>query len=506
MCYRVPPHATKLFHASEPFALAFVSASSLIICSSGPYFGVVVFVLLFSCFSAQRTQDHLLPYMTDSRHAPDTLFFVCEEDWRLYPTAERVDAAAVAKEVYTAIAQPLAPFPEQPSAAAVPSVSLRKAFPPTSGEPFAPDEDDGPEAVPHDAGVDPQSAGWERSAGAFYTRQAKPTRRADVESLAPSQEVQDLVKICTLASRRDCGDLIWMSWNGKNERGMRAKPCYGAQMIAVTVTGARNLLDAINRGELPKKHWDVVLRDWLNDPDRASSIGASYVYPAIGNFKEHHSGITDKVRTNLWDEKWCQPGTRQSDWPEGEQRYLCRWLERGAGVDWSTKIVLPEKSEGLLSWKTLRPEEDEDARWEHEWRRWHQGAKPLLTPMAAPNETAFEQGAAPFEPPQTKRGKRQLRANKVNYSHRIFVDDGDQAANKKTTVHLRAVSLSPRVMLCFVLSFHGEPFAPCLCSHTWNVTCPHIAHVQHYGLLLTLSFVCISDAGGRCRATPSADW
>lgn len=29
-------------------------------------------------------QDHLLPFMSDSRHPPDTLFLVLEEDWRCY--------------------------------------------------------------------------------------------------------------------------------------------------------------------------------------------------------------------------------------------------------------------------------------------------------------------------------------------------------------------------------------------------------------------------------------
>ena len=28
-------------------------------------------------------QDHLLPYMADCRHTPDTLFLVAEEDFRL---------------------------------------------------------------------------------------------------------------------------------------------------------------------------------------------------------------------------------------------------------------------------------------------------------------------------------------------------------------------------------------------------------------------------------------
>ena len=29
-------------------------------------------------------EDHALPLMADDRHAPDTLFLVAEEDWRLY--------------------------------------------------------------------------------------------------------------------------------------------------------------------------------------------------------------------------------------------------------------------------------------------------------------------------------------------------------------------------------------------------------------------------------------
>ena len=30
------------------------------------------------------SKDHILPYMADDRHIPDTLFLVCEEDWRCY--------------------------------------------------------------------------------------------------------------------------------------------------------------------------------------------------------------------------------------------------------------------------------------------------------------------------------------------------------------------------------------------------------------------------------------
>ena len=33
-------------------------------------------------------QDHLLPYCADPRHAPDTLFLIFEDDWRMYESDE----------------------------------------------------------------------------------------------------------------------------------------------------------------------------------------------------------------------------------------------------------------------------------------------------------------------------------------------------------------------------------------------------------------------------------
>ena len=39
--------------------------------------------LVFCVCARPARQDHLLPYMADCRHTPDTLFFVAEEDFRL---------------------------------------------------------------------------------------------------------------------------------------------------------------------------------------------------------------------------------------------------------------------------------------------------------------------------------------------------------------------------------------------------------------------------------------
>ena len=40
-------------------------------------------------------QDHILPYMADERHAGDTLFLVCEEDFRLFARDSVCNPAAL---------------------------------------------------------------------------------------------------------------------------------------------------------------------------------------------------------------------------------------------------------------------------------------------------------------------------------------------------------------------------------------------------------------------------
>lgn len=387
--------------------------------------------------------------MVDTRHAPDTLFFVCEEDWRLYPSDERVTSDAVAAAIYEASAGTGSRFQTGLNAGGeIPRVRLGRAFNPDSGEPFAPEEGSGDGATADDAGVAPRSEGWEEICAGFYQRAGKPGRGSDVDSLAPSQEIQDLVKICTVAARSDCGNLIWLSWNGRSTRGGRCKPSFGAQMIAVTLKGARKLLMAGARMELPPSHWDICLKNWLNTPGRAESIGAAYVYPAIGNYKEHRSGIEKNyVRPGRWDENWCQAGTRQSDGEGFQHRYLCRWLEKSRGVDWTAKITLPEKYEGVLSWKTLRPQEDEYARQEHEMRRKVYGAPALLTETAAPWETFAAELGTDADQPMTKRAKRQLRSNRAYYSKRIFVDDAVEAPLQKRQC------IYTRIYIC------SEPFA-----------------------------------------------
>ena len=68
-----------------------------------------------------RRQDHLLPYMADCRHTPDTLFFVAEEDFRLCRAHARWTPSKVAAQ----LAPQLAGFQEMPGEA---SISLEELY------------------------------------------------------------------------------------------------------------------------------------------------------------------------------------------------------------------------------------------------------------------------------------------------------------------------------------------------------------------------------------------
>ena len=55
-------------------------------------------------------EDHVLPYVSDARHAPDTVFFVCEEDFRMYERDEAIGPSEVARSAAElASGEPFAP-------------------------------------------------------------------------------------------------------------------------------------------------------------------------------------------------------------------------------------------------------------------------------------------------------------------------------------------------------------------------------------------------------------
>lgn len=156
------------------------------------------------------------------------------------------------------------------------------------------------------------------------------------------------------------GNLIWACWQ---PCGAGAKPARvhsissGAMLFMVTPQGARNLNHAMTNianpevfalarrtGEwvLPKGHFDVAVKNWLQEPEQAEKVGACYVVPPIGNYDTHQSGCdksfsTGAGRPNCWGEKWCCPGTRREDDPKGRDKWLASFTKKGE-PHWLTKV------------------------------------------------------------------------------------------------------------------------------------------------------------------------
>ena len=100
-----------------------------------------------------------------------------------------------------------------------------------------------------------------------------------------SQELEDLVNICTDAHRQSAGGLVWLSWCGLSEKskGRKTVPQHGSTLIAVTSWFARQLL--LNFDKLEFMHFDIALRNVLQNPPAdwhvPSSSSSSFVYPPL---------------------------------------------------------------------------------------------------------------------------------------------------------------------------------------------------------------------------------
>ena len=288
-----------------------------------------------------RRQDHLLPYMADCRHTPDTLFFVAEEDFRLCRAHARWTPSKVAAQ----LAPQLAGFQEMPGEASISLEELyraRCALVPLVGE--------------EEAGAFCESAnpGVEVAATlGFYRRRRKP----DAEEMKQvSEELEDLVKICTYASRQHAGGLVWLSWCGLSEKskGRKTVPCHGSTLVAVTSWFAQKLLE--NFDILEFCHFDIALRNLLQSPPGDWFwCRASFVYPSIGHYCEHLSGCEEGLgwRQSEWTRSWVQDGTRRNPFdPTSRHRTLHKFSPSGVPPLLGT-IILPE-SEGV---------DEEDLRW-----------------------------------------------------------------------------------------------------------------------------------------------
>ena len=414
---------------------------------------------------------------------------MAEEDFRL----TREHAALTPEQVAGRLAQQPAGFQEMPGEATISLDELyqrRTSLAPLQGDAAA--------------GATCESAFPDAEAAAmlgFYRRRRKPSA-AELQNV--SQELHDLVKICTYAHRQRAGGLVWLSWcGGAGGKSRKTAPCHGSTLLAISAWFARQLL--LNFDKFEFMHFDIALRSVLqNPPADWTWCQASFVYPSIGHYCEHVSGCQEGLgwRASEWDRSWCQGGTRTDpNDPSHAHRTLHKLCAKGAPPLLGT-IILPEQ-----------PFEDEDLRW-FTLQTDLESLSPQRSrvPAAASTSAATRGSGSGSQPPSagsgrrrdpqgkrsrtelslkeedptrceslnsaqqllSERSKRQHRQHSTNYRFRVFTEDEAQA-----DVPMAPPSLPPEAdVLCAerrARSFlgacggplhfctwpcEGEPFAP----------------------------------------------
>ena len=155
--------------------------------------------------------------MSDERFSDDTLFFVAEEDWRCYFEDIKGKGGVHAD---------LVPEVQQQNFLH-PRTELDMLIARQHPSAWSWDE---PEASSQPPNADEFGVPWWRS-----ETKAKPKAYKDT-----STELIDMVKLCTAAEREGHGDLVWLSWNPRDNPNYRRTSLeWGSQLIAVSARGGR---------------------------------------------------------------------------------------------------------------------------------------------------------------------------------------------------------------------------------------------------------------------------
>ena len=258
---------------------------------------VPVSQLQCSCFC----QDILVPFILDSRMPDDTLYWICEEDFRFWPPGKDPDYA----DTYERDVDDLIEKREMEGG------SVGSSLPPSQGRQKG-------------------AAGQKRVETEFHTAHTQGCSDETVEDCGFCRDVIDVVRIATMCHRHHMGNIIWLSWCPN--KGKPSRIGHGSQCILMTRAGMLAVNEAKEKGELKRGHIDLELQAWLLKNRNAEEARASYIYPPIGSYTEHPSECDpaqfggDKTRPSGFNsgENPCH-GTREWSDPKQRAKAILQW-------------------------------------------------------------------------------------------------------------------------------------------------------------------------------------
>jgi hypothetical protein len=318
-------------------------------------------------------KDCLLPIMLSGQVPEDTLFLVCEEDFRFDNEEPNISPHADGSRLPRR-------FPKTHGISLVEEHGLRRCAVSQEGEERSatPAQAIGPKQHGHKRSASrtqalgpkqhgdersasraqalgPKQHGDERSASHAAPRAASSDRkrlRAEPQGVkgqgrgqgpasgassgstaSPessdqwwSQRLEDLVAYCNIAAKGKAGDVVWLSWcpssradDDERKTDSELVPHHGTTCLGISIRGARAMAQEL---EQPTKdgpwHFDVWLTRQLSggtsEAKLTADIGASYLWPPTGSYATHKSGCqVGKAKANIRQGLTAE-GVRLADW------------------------------------------------------------------------------------------------------------------------------------------------------------------------------------------------
>ena len=261
------------------------------------------------------SEDIGLPYMTDGRHPPDTFFIVAEADHRFYASdcIQPREWLAFASRHHFGMPEVQQEWQQ--------SGKKRPNAEPSAGS--STDRPSGSRPAAWTERAAEPSGGGKRAYGAWEAGQ-KPMSKAPVAEGMVTDELKGLVAMANQAARQGCGDFIWFSWNPTARKHEKLQPSMGANLLGCTQAGAKIMRQKMD-SMLERGHFDHFMRDFCRDEWEELNGRSCFVYPPVGNYIGHESGLEKGyVRESYFHSKWWigQPVIpRDGSW----QRQLLRF-------------------------------------------------------------------------------------------------------------------------------------------------------------------------------------